>query len=41
MTGVSLVKDTGQNVIAQSMQLIAGLHPQEYNPRLRAHVGFA
>jgi hypothetical protein len=39
MTGVSLVKDTGPNVIAQSMQLIAGLH--EYNRRRRAHVGFA
>jgi len=41
MTGVSLVKDTGPKVIAQSMQLIAGLHPHEYNRRRRAHVVFA
>jgi putative transposase len=28
-----LVKDTGSNVIAQSMQLIAGRTAQEYNQR--------
>jgi REP element-mobilizing transposase RayT len=28
-----LVKDTGQDVIAQSMQLIAGRTAQEYNER--------
>ena len=28
-----LVKDTGANVIAQSMQLIAGRTAQEYNER--------
>jgi putative transposase len=28
-----LVKDTGRNVIAQSMQLIAGRTAQEYNQR--------
>jgi putative transposase len=28
-----LVKDTGPNVIAQSMQLIAGRTAQEYNQR--------
>jgi putative transposase len=31
-----LVKDTGQDVIAQSMQLIAGRMAQEYNHRKAA-----
>jgi REP-associated tyrosine transposase len=32
-----LVKDTGGDVIAQSMQLIAGRTAQEYNPRKSRH----
>jgi putative transposase len=32
-----LVKDTGQDVIAQSMQLIAGRTAQEYNERKGRH----
>jgi hypothetical protein len=36
-----LIKDTGSNVIAQSMQLIAGRTAQEYNQRKgkRVHSG--
>ena len=36
-----LVKDTGSNIIAQSMQLMAGRTAQEYCDRLRAYVVFA
>lgn len=35
-----LVKDTGQDVIAQSMQLIAGRTAQEYNERKGRHGAF-
>jgi len=35
-----LVKDTGPNVIAQSMQLIAGRIAQEYNQRKRRQGAF-
>ena len=35
-----LVKDTGGDVIAQSMQLIAGRTAQEYNQRKRRHGAF-
>jgi putative transposase len=35
-----LVKDTGSNVIAQSMQLIAGRTAQEYNQRKDKHGAF-
>lgn len=35
-----LVKDTGENVIAQSMQLIAGRTAQEYNDRKNRHGAF-
>jgi REP element-mobilizing transposase RayT len=35
-----LVKDTGQDVIAQSMQLIAGRTAQEYNQRKNRHGAF-
>ena len=35
-----LVKDTGRNVIAQSMQLIAGRTAQEYNQRKNCHGAF-
>ena len=35
-----LVKDTGENVIAQSMQLIAGRTAQEYNERKNRHGAF-
>src|SRR5918992_3877858 len=35
-----LVKDTGNNVIAQSMQLIAGRTAQEYNQRKGRHGAF-
>jgi putative transposase len=35
-----LVKDTGPNVIAQSMQLIAGRTAQEYNQRKRRQGAF-
>jgi putative transposase len=35
-----LVKDTGQDVIAQTMQLIAGRIAQEYNERKGRHGAF-
>jgi putative transposase len=35
-----LVKDTGSNVIAESMQLIAGRTAQEYNERKNRHGAF-
>ena len=35
-----LVKDTGQDVIAQSMKLIAGRTAQEYNERKGRHGAF-
>ena len=35
-----LVKDTGQDVIAQSLQLIAGRTAQEYNERKGRHGAF-
>ena len=35
-----LIKDTGPNVIARSMQLIAGRTGQEYNERKRRHGAF-
>ena len=35
-----LVKDTGPNIIAQSMQLIAGRTAQEYNQRKNRHGAF-
>ena len=35
-----LIKDTGPNVIARSMQLIAGRTGQEYNERKRQHGAF-
>ena len=35
-----LVKDTGPNVIARSMQLIAGRTAQEYNERKRRQGAF-
>ena len=35
-----LVKDTGQDVIAASMQLIAGRTAQEYNERKGRHGAF-
>jgi putative transposase len=35
-----LVKDTGENVIAQSMQLIAGRTAQTYNQRKNRQGGF-
>lgn len=35
-----LVKDTGGDVIAQSMQLIAGWTAQEYNRRKNRHGAF-
>jgi putative transposase len=35
-----LVKDTGPNIIAQSMQLIAGRTAQEYNHRKRRQGAF-
>jgi REP element-mobilizing transposase RayT len=35
-----LVKDTGRDVIAQSMQLIAGRTAQEYNQGKNRHGGF-
>ena len=35
-----LVKDTGQDVIAESMQLIAGRMAQEYNERKGRHGAF-
>jgi putative transposase len=35
-----LVKDTGQDGIAQSMQLIAGRTAQEYNERKGRHGAF-
>ena len=35
-----LIKDTGSNVIAESMQLIAGRTAQEYNERKARHGAF-
>jgi putative transposase len=35
-----LVKDTGSNVIAESMQLIVGRTAQEYNQRKNRHGAF-
>ena len=35
-----MVKDTGANVIAESMQLIAGRTAQEYNERKGRHGAF-
>jgi putative transposase len=35
-----LVKDTGRDVIAQSMQLVAGRTAQEYNQRKNRHGAF-
>ena len=35
-----LVKDTGEDAIAQSMQLIAGRTAQEYNERKNRHGAF-
>jgi len=35
-----LIKDTGPNVIAESMQLIAGRTGQEYNQRKGRHGAF-